>query len=558
MGRSKRARSRKQRKQPREDLKGRQLNKWSGSYRGGNDNVTMDPQESDDLIVSEDRRKSVQTAQGRGEKGITVSKEMEQLPLFRESADSPIGGAKRSKADLSASRVKALRLSRTKRRPVPSTMMMEEIADEANLQMAFMEVASNRGAPGPDRKTIEDVRERLPQLLPKLHVDLLQESFRPGLVRRVWIPKAGGKQRGLGIPNVVDRVIQQAVHRVLSPMLELKFHDGSHGFRPGRSCHTAIRAAKEHLEAGYRWVVDLDIEQFFDRVHHQRLLSRLEVMGVYDPRVIRLIGRMLKAQIVMPNGIVKASEEGTPQGGPLSPLLSNVVLDEFDRELEKRGLRFVRYADDCNVYVRSKRSGKRVMASLSRFLKKRLRLTVNQEKSAVAVPGTRHFVGFSLRRKRDGGVRIVLSRRSRERLNRKVVELTRRNWGGSLSAVIQRLNRYLRGWMGFFHIADAKRDLKIVDAHIRRRLRALVLRQKKRKAHIVNWLHRKRRVPLRKVQRDIYGRHRSLWALSITSSAHKGMSSYWFDTQKLFRLVRLWRQLNAPVIAPAQLTLALG
>jgi RNA-directed DNA polymerase len=307
-------------------------------------------------------------------------------------------------------------------------MTMEEVANEASLMAAFEKVAANDGAPGADGQSIEAVREHLPKLLAELSQELLTGTYRPGDIRRVWIPKPGGR-RGLGIPNVVDRIVQQAVHQVLSPHYEPTFHDSSHGFRPGRSCHTAIAEAQSHLEEGYEWVIDFDLERFFDRVHHQRLLARLE-QRVTDRRLLELIQRMLKAQVVMPNGVVVATGEGVPQGGPLSPLLSNIVLDELDREIERRGHRFVRYADDCNVYVRSERSGQRVMASLVSFIERRLRLKVNKDKSAVARPGQRHFVGFSLRcEPLDGSVEVLLSERSRLRIRAKIRELTPRSWG---------------------------------------------------------------------------------------------------------------------------------
>ena len=225
-------------------------------------------------------------------------------------------------------------------------MTMEEVASDENLRRAFEAVARNKGAAGPDGQTIDEVREHLGGVLVEMQRELLAGRYQPGMIRRVWIPKPGGGERGLGIPNVVDRVVQQAVHQVLSPHYEPTFHDGSHGFRPGRSCHTAIAAAKKHLAEGYEWVVDLDLEKFFDRVHHERLMARLQ-QRVKDPRLLQLIRRMLKAKVVMPDGVVVATEEGTPQGGPLSPLLSNIVLDELDRELEQRGHRFVRYADDA-------------------------------------------------------------------------------------------------------------------------------------------------------------------------------------------------------------------
>jgi RNA-directed DNA polymerase len=272
-------------------------------------------------------------------------------------------------------------------------MTMEEVASEENLRRAFGAVARNRGAPGPDGRSIDEVREHLEELIPRVRQGLLEGTYRPGKIRRVWIPKGGGAVRGLGIPDVIDRWVQQAVHEVLSPTWEPTFHPSSHGFRPGLSCHTAITEAKQHLEEGYEWVVDLDLEKFFDRVHHQRLMARLE-RRVKDRRLIELIGQMLKAQVVLPDGVVMNTKEGVPQGGPLSPLLSNIVLDELDRELEQRGHRFVRYADDCNIYVRSERAGARVMVSVVGFIERRLRLKVNQGKSAVARPEERHFVGF--------------------------------------------------------------------------------------------------------------------------------------------------------------------
>jgi len=224
-------------------------------------------------------------------------------------------------------------------------MTMEEVANLGTLRWAFEKVKANDGAPGPDRQSIREVDEQLEEILPELSRSLLDGSYRPGMIRRVWIPKAGGGQRGLGIPDVVDRIVQQAVHLVMNPYYDPTFHASSHGFRPGRSCHTAIAEARRHLEEGYDWVVDLDLEKFFDRVSHDRLLSRLE-QRVTDRRLLRLIRRMLKAKVVMPDGVVVSTEEGTPQGGPLSPLLSNIVLDELDQEMTRRGYRFVRYADD--------------------------------------------------------------------------------------------------------------------------------------------------------------------------------------------------------------------
>jgi group II intron reverse transcriptase/maturase len=438
-------------------------------------------------------------------------------------------------------------------------MTLEEVANETNLREAFDKVASNKGAPGPDRQSIQEVQEHLDTLVAKLSRELRRGSYRPGMIRRVWIPKPGGGQRGLGIPNVVDRLVQQAVHQVLNPHLEPTFHESSHGFRPGRSCHTAIAEAKGYLEEGYDWLVDIDLSKFFDRVHHQRLLARLEQLGVKDRPLIRLIRLMLKAKVLLPDGVVVSADEGTPQGGPLSPLLSNVVLDELDRELTRRGHRFVRYADDCNIYVRSERAGQRVMDSITRFIEKRLRLQVNQEKSAVSRPGERHFLGFSLHRDPlEGEVEIRLSRRSKDRLAAKVRELTPRNWGQSLDLCIRRSNKYLKGWMAFFFICSASelQTLHYTDAHLRRRLRAILLRQQKKRRYMVRFLIRNGVKPTT-AWRSIYKGRRRLWKLSATPATHRGLRNAFFFDRGLFSLEKRWRMLQPDVNAPGQLTLGL-
>jgi RNA-directed DNA polymerase len=276
-----------------------------------------------------------------------------------------------------------------------STMTMEEICLYANLMQAAQHVLANKGAAGPDGLSVDDVARNLDVVLRNLQHKLLDGSYRPGAVRRVFIPKTDGTRRGLGIPNVVDRIVQQAIHRVLSPHFEQKFHDASHGFRPGRSCHTAIAQAEAILGDGASHVVDIDLAKFFDTVNHDRLMSQL-AKEIDDKRLLKLLRALLSTGVVMSTGVVVKMREGTPQGGPLSPLLSNVVLNELDWELEKRGHRFVRYADDCNIYVDSERAAQRVMASITVFIEKRLRLKVNQKKSTVGDPSTRHFLGFTL------------------------------------------------------------------------------------------------------------------------------------------------------------------
>ena len=421
-----------------------------------------------------------------------------------------------------------------------STASLEEVA--GRLGSAFEAVAANKGAAGPDGQGIERVREHLHELLPVLSRDLLRGKYVPGDIRRVWIPKAGGGQRGLGIPNVVDRVVQEAVRQVLEPLSEPTFHPGSHGFRAGRSCHTAIRQAQEYLSQGRQWVVDIDLENFFNRVNHQRLMSRL-ALRVEDKRLLQLVGWMLKAKVVMPDGVVVGNEEGVPQGGPLSPLLSNVVLDELDWELEARGLSFVRYADDANIYVRSERAGQRVMASVSRFIEGRLRLKVNTGKSAVARPEERHFLGFSLRfEPLDGSVEVGVSQRTKDRIGSKIRELTPRTWGSSIKACLNKINTYVTGWMGFFGICTAQieRQLQVWDAHIRRRLRAIELKQAKRSRTLVAKLIRygvKRKTAWHTVKQG----RKSLWALSCTMAVHRALGNSLWEERGLKTLQqRYW------------------
>ncbi|MCA1698653.1 MAG: group II intron reverse transcriptase/maturase, partial [Actinobacteria bacterium] len=352
---------------------------------------------------------------------------------------------------------------------------MQEVA--SRLTAALVKVVLNKGAPGPDGQTVRALREQWPTAGRRLAARLLDGTYRRGAIRRVDIPKAGGGLRGLGIPNVIDRVVCEAVRQVLEPVFEPTFHPSSHGFRLGRGCHTAIGEAKQHLEGGYGWVVDIDLEKFFDRVCHQRLMSRL-AQRVADRRLLVLIGGLLKAKIVLADGVVIANEEGVPQGSPLSALLSNVVLDELDWELDRRGHRFVRYADDANVYVRSERAGLRVMAGLTGFIEGRLRLKINRSKSAVARPEDRHFLGFRLRLDpQTETVEILLSQRTKRNAMRRIRELTPRPWGCTLESCILRINAWLRGWHQFFRPCSPGEQfvLRALDAHIRRRLRAILL-----------------------------------------------------------------------------------
>lgn len=434
-------------------------------------------------------------------------------------------------------------------------MTMEELASRGNLHAAFKEVKANRGAPGIDGQSVTEVENHLEGIIEEVSRALLGGTYRPNKIRRVWIPKGGGGKRGLGIPTVIDRMVQQAILRVLQPHIDRTFDQSSHGFRPGRSAHSAIVEAKGHVEAGYEWVVDIDLEKFFDTVNHQRLLARLE-RWITDRRIILLIGKMLTAKVVLPEGIEVATTEGTPQGGPLSPLLANIVLDELDQELRRRNHRFVRYADDCNIYVRSRRAGERVMASVSHFIEKRLRLKVNQSKSAVAEPHERHFLGFRLIvNPLDSTVQIGLSARTKKRMSEKVVAMTPRNAGGKLSTIVEIANSYFKGWSQYFKVLDAKAEVERfmanTDAHMRRRLRAILLKQWKRKRVRLNKLV-SLGVSKRAAGRAVYEQSRSLWALSATPAVHRALPNRFFASLGLTSLKDEWGRLNT-VVVPVQL-----
>jgi len=518
----------------------------------------MAQQKSEDRVVPEGGVMSAERAGsstgGQG-KAVPVEETAVQLCLPIATAENLIGATRRRTRDrLGEIRAGAPRAIVNVETAAPATM--EEVAKR--LTSALLKVASNKGAPGPDGQTIEALLEQWPVVLPKLEADLLAGTYRPGGIRRAYIPKAGGGERGLGIPDVVDRVVCEAVRQVLEPLWEPSFHPSSHGFRPGRSCHTAIAEAKQHLEDGYGWCADLDLEKFFDLVCHQRLTAKL-AERVDDRRLLVLIGRMLKAKVVLPDGVVIDSEQGVPQGSPLSPLLSNVVLDELDRELARRGHRFARYADDVKVYVRSERAGLRVMASLTEFIEARLRLKVNRSKSAVARPEERHFLGFRLRLDPQiGTVEVLLSERTKRNAMERVRQLTPRNWGGKLESCITQINAWLRGWHQFFGIASASemQMMRKLDAHIRRRLRALILRNWKRKRTIARRLV-KLGVPRQSAWRQVYQGRRSWWALSHIPAVDHGLRNAYFAKRGLTSLVELHHRTDQHIIAPEPPQLAL-
>lgn len=353
---------------------------------------------------------------------------------------------------------------------------MEEVLRRENLMAAYRRVVRNKGAGGVDGRSVDDLGHQIRTDWPQIREQLLSGSYEPSPVRKVEIPKPGGGVRTLGIPTVMDRMIQQALSQALTPIFDPTFSVDSYGFRPGRSTHQAVERAREHMAAGYRWVVDLDLAKFFDTVQHDVLMRRVS-RRVKDKRVLRLMGRYLRAGM-MEGGLTSPRTEGTPQGGPLSPLLSNILLDELDKELERRGHRFVRYADDFQVFVQSKAAGERVMASLERFLEKRLRLKVNREKSAVARPWGRKFLGYTVTTNRKP--KLKPDPKSVKRLRMKLKELFRRGRGWSLARTIRELNPILRGWGHYFRLADVEGVFEELDQWIRRRLRVLLWRQWKR------------------------------------------------------------------------------
>ena len=356
--------------------------------------------------------------------------------------------------------------------------IIEAAVERENMMAAWQRVKANKGAPGVDNMTVEALWPWLQANWPRVKAQLLEGTYQAAPVRKVEIPKPSGKgMRQLGIPTVLDRLIQQALHQVLQPIFEGDFSENSYGFRPNRSAHDAIRQARQYVSEGRRWVVDMDLEKFFDRVNHDILMSRV-ARKVEDKRALRLIRRYLQAG-VMDGGVVTPRTEGTPQGGPLSPLLSNILLDDLDRELERRGHAFCRYADDCNIYVRTRRSGERVLSSVTRFLERRLKLRVNRQKSAVGRPWERKFLGFSLTWHKKPRLRVA--KESVQRLRGTLKESFRRGRGRNLGRFIaEELAPKLRGWANYFRISEVKGVFEALDQWLRRRLRNIIWRQWKR------------------------------------------------------------------------------
>lgn len=351
--------------------------------------------------------------------------------------------------------------------------LMEEVISRSNMMAAYSRVVSNKGAAGIDKMTVEDLKSYLMKDWPRIKEELLNGTYQPQPVRKVEIPKPGGGVRMLGIPTVVDRLIQQALHQELMPLFEAEFSEHSYGFRPGRSAQQAVQAVRDHVATGRRWVVDIDLEKFFDRVGHDVLMARV-ARKVKDRRVLALIRRYLAAG-VLEGGIVSPRMEGMPQGGPLSPLLSNILLDDLDTELERRGHAFCRYADDCNIYLFSRRSAERVMASLTRYLEQQLKLKVNPSKSAVGRPWERTFLGYSMTFHKKPRLKVAAT--SVKRFKAHLKDLFRRGRGRSLTKTIDDSKAKLRGWVTYFRYAEVKGIFEELDGWIRRKLRCIVWRQ---------------------------------------------------------------------------------
>ncbi|MFD1032256.1 group II intron reverse transcriptase/maturase [Metaplanococcus flavidus] len=417
-------------------------------------------------------------------------------------------------------------------------MLMEQILSRENLIRALNRVVRNKGSHGVDEMPVQNLRAHVIEHWDTMKMELLSGTYQPQPVRRVEIPKPDGGMRLLGIPTVIDRFIQQAIAQVLSSIYDPTFSDHSYGFRPKRSAHGAVKKAKEFMMEGNRWVVDIDLEKFFDRVNHDKLMGQL-TKRIEDKRLLQLIHKYLKTGIMI-NGVVMNSEEGTPQGGPLSPLLSNIVLDELDKELEKRGHKFIRYADDCNIYVKTPKAGNRVMKSVTSFIEGKLKLKVNVNKSAVDRPWKRKFLGFSFTFHKEPKVRIAKA--SINRMKDRVREITSRKKPYSMEVRIEKLNQYLTGWCGYFALADTPSIFKNLESWIRRRLRMCMWKDWKKPSTKVRKLTG---LGIPKGKAYEWGNSRkSYWRISKSPVLHRALGNSYWSSQGLKSLVARYETLR--------------
>jgi RNA-directed DNA polymerase len=414
--------------------------------------------------------------------------------------------------------------------------LMEEVTSRDNLNRAYFRVKANKGAAGVDGLSVDDVSVWIAAHKEEFIASLLEGTYQPQAVRGVEIPKPGGGVRQLGIPTVVDRLVQQAILQVLEKILDPTFSPWSFGFRPGRGAHDALAQASRYVSEDRPIVVDLDLEKFFDRVNHDILMSRL-ARRIGDTRLLRIIRRFLEAGM-MQDGVSVDRHEGTPQGGPLSPLLANLLLDDLDRELERRGHKFCRYADDCNIYVQSQAAGERVLASVTRFLEERLKLRVNRSKSAVALVKERKFLGHRLL---EDGTQTIAPQ-SLDRARDRIRAITRRNRGVSFEQLVQELNSFLTGWVAYFRHAKAKGVLSDLGSWVRRKLRCVRLKQRKRAKSITDFLHGLG-VPWDRCWTTAAS-GKGWWRMAHTPAAQEGMNNAWFQIQGLVNPLERYLQLQ--------------
>lgn len=424
--------------------------------------------------------------------------------------------------------------------PNPDDRLLEWILSRSNLQQAWGQVKANNGAPGVDHMAVDQFTASVRDKWPKIRQSLLAGTYQPLPVKRVLIPKSSGGKRPLGIPSVLDRVIQQAIAQALGPIFDPGFSECSYGFRPGRSAHDAVYQAREYIKAGYRWVVDMDLEKFFDTVNHDVLMHRV-ARKVRDKRVLKLIGRYLRAG-VMQSGRLQQTLEGVPQGGPLSPLLANIVLDDLDKELERRGHRFVRYADDFLIFVKSRRSAERVLTSIKHFIERKLKLKVNMTKSQVAATDQATFLGFTFK-----GKKIRWSDKAFKTFKHRLRKLTGRSWFVSMEYRLEKLAQYLRGWMNYFGISEYYRPIPEIDHWLRRRVRMCYWKQwryaRTKVRHLLKLGTFKRVAILTAISR------KGPWHLSRTLATQTGMTNQWLKGQGLLNVKELWVNIHYPATA---------